>query len=125
MKKILIAEDDAALATAYHLKMTKSDFEVKIVRDGDELLNSVVGFMPDLILLDLVMPKKDGFTVLTTLKADEHLKNIPVIIASNLGQKEEIDKGMALGANDFIVKSDISLTDVINKINAVLSPQTS
>jgi two-component system, OmpR family, alkaline phosphatase synthesis response regulator PhoP len=120
MKRILIVEDDNFLSNAYRLKLTKAGFELKMARDGQEALEVLKSFAPDLILLDLVMPVKDGFTTLAEIKADERLKNIPVIIASNLGQKEDIDKGMALGASGYIIKSDLSLDQLITKINQTI-----
>src|SRR5574337_1963624 len=98
MKKILIAEDDATLANAYRLKMSKADFDVRLVGDGEAVLAELGVFVPDLILLDLVMPKKDGFATLQELRANDHWKKIPVILASNLGQNEDIQKGKDLGA---------------------------
>ena len=120
MKKILIVEDDTYLANAYRVKLSKAGFEVKNAFDGEEALSMLQAFIPDLILLDIVMPKKDGFTALAEIKANEQWKNIPVIVASNLGQKEDIDKSMALGAADYIVKSQIPINDVLVKINNVL-----
>lgn len=123
MKKILIAEDDKFLVNAYRVKLTKEGFEIRIAKDGEETINALSGFMPDLILLDLVMPVKDGFAVLQELKANPQWKSIPVLIASNLGQKEDIDKGMALGASDYIIKSDLSMADLISKIKSLLETQ--
>lgn len=123
MKKILVAEDDTYLANAYRVKLTKAGFEVHNAQDGEEAIEMLSSFKPDIILLDLVMPKKDGFAVLTDLKANPTLKDIPVIIASNLGQKEDIEKGLALGARGFFVKTDLSLNNLIEKINAILTPE--
>lgn len=120
MKKILVAEDDKFLANAYRIKLQKAGFEVKITNDGQETMNTVRSFMPDLIILDLVMPVRDGFSVLEEIKRDAGLKAIPVIVASNLGQKEDVDRGMKLGASDFIVKTDMSLDKLIIKINSFL-----
>jgi len=116
MVKILVAEDDKFLASAYRLKLQKNDFEVIVATDGEEAIKMIKSEKPDLILLDLVMPVKDGFVVLEEIKKDEGLKIIPVIVASNLGQKEDIDRAMGLGADDFVVKSDLSLEALINKI---------
>jgi two-component system, OmpR family, alkaline phosphatase synthesis response regulator PhoP len=120
MKKILIVEDDRFLLGAYRAKLEKSDFEVKTASDGQEALDSLKTSSPDLILLDLVMPIKDGFTTLQEIRAMAKFKKTPIIIASNLGQKEDIDKGMSLGATGYIVKSDISLDDLIVKIKKLL-----
>lgn len=117
MAKILVAEDDKFLASAYRVKLGKSGFEIKIATDGQEALDILETFTPDVILLDLIMPVKDGFTVLEELKKNDKWKNIPVIVASNLGQKEDIDKSMKLGATDYFVKSDMHINDVLEKIN--------
>lgn len=121
MAKILVAEDDKFLVMAYRAKLTKSGFEVTIATDGEEALLALQTFIPDLILLDLVMPKKDGFATLEEIKKQDKLKNIPVIVASNLGQKEDLDKAMALGAVDYIIKSDLSMDELLAKINDKLS----
>ncbi len=115
-KKITIAEDDQFLSNAYRVKLTKEGYNVKMVADGQELIDSLKTDKPDLIILDLLMPKKDGFEALKEIKANPNLKNVPVIIASNLGQTNDIDQGMKLGASDYIVKSDLSLEDLVKKI---------
>ncbi len=120
MNKILVADDDRFLASAIRLKLTKEGFEVRVASDGDEALAALKEFVPDLILLDLVMPNKDGFATLTEIKANPAWKNIPVIIASNLGQKEDIDKGWELGAADYVVKSDMALKDLVAKIRTLI-----
>ncbi len=119
-KKILVVEDDKFLLNAYRVKLQKSGFEIKIAMDGEEAIAALKGYTPDLILLDLILPKKDGFAVLEELKANEIWKKIPVLIASNLGQKEDIDRGMGLGATDYVVKTDLSLDDLVKKINSFL-----
>jgi len=121
MAKVLIVEDDKFLSSAYRLKFTKAGYEVMLAMDGSEGLNVLSTFTPDIILLDLVMPVKDGFTMLSELKANEAYKNIPVIITSNLSQKEDIDKAKALGATEFIIKSDISLDDLVTKVQKLLA----
>lgn len=116
MTKILVAEDDKFLGSAYRAKLTKTGFEVQIATDGEEALTALQTFTPDIILLDLVMPKKDGFATLEAIKQDAKLAAIPVIVASNLGQKEDLDRAKALGAADYIIKSDLSLDALITKI---------
>ena len=121
MKRILIAEDDKFIANAYRVKLAKVGFELAMATDGEEVirvLNS--GWRPDLIILDVVMPKKDGFAVLAEMKKNEQWKRIPVIVASNLGQKEDIDRGRGLGAVDYIVKSDITMEGLVKQINSIL-----
>lgn len=123
MHKILVVEDDAYLGNAYRVKLTKAGYEVRIALDGLEALHVVNSFVPEIIILDLIMPKKDGFATLEELRRDEKWKTIPIIVASNLGQKEDIEKSMRLGATDFIVKSDLNLNDLITKIHILLSKQ--
>jgi DNA-binding response OmpR family regulator len=120
MKKILVVEDDQFLSNAYKLKLTKSGFETLVATDGNEALKVLEEFTPDLILLDLIMPNLDGFGTLTALNADEKLKSIPVIVASNLGQKEDIEKAKELGAKDFIIKSNVSIEEIVQKVNSVI-----
>jgi DNA-binding response OmpR family regulator len=120
MSKVLIVEDDNFLANAYRVKLTKSGFEVKMARDGNEALETLASFVPDAIVLDLVMPRKDGFQTLEEIMKNPTWKNIPVIIASNLSQKEDIQKGMKLGARDYFIKSDLSLEHLIEKIHKLI-----
>lgn len=120
MKKVLVVEDDTFLRNAYRVKLTKQGFDTKLASDGEEAITMLQTFTPDIIILDLVMPKKDGFATLAEIKAHESWKSIPVIIASNLGQKEDIDRGMKLGAKDFIIKADLSLNDLITKIHGIV-----
>ena len=118
--KILVVEDDKYLINAYRVKLTKAGFDVQLATDGDEALTLLSSFKPDLVLLDLILPIRDGFSVLTEMKKQPLWSKIPVIIASNLGQKEDIDRGMKLGASDYIVKSDMTLVAIIEKIKRVL-----
>lgn len=118
--KILVVEDDKFLASAYKVKLEKERNEVVVAKDGQEALLLLENFSPNVIVLDLVMPNMDGFDLLKNIKSSEKHKNIPIVVASNLGQKEDIDKAMKLGANDFIVKSDLSMDDVVNKISSVV-----
>jgi len=121
MAKILVAEDDKFLLAAYAAKLKTSGFDAVLASDGEEAVNKTKTEKPDLILLDLVMPKKDGFDVLYDLKNNPETKNIPVIILSNLGQEEDIAKGKKLGAVDYLVKSNIAIKDVVSKIKEILA----
>ena len=120
MKKILIVEDDQYLINTYRVKFNKSGFDVRLASDGDEVFKLLQSFTPDIILLDLVMPGKDGFTVLSELKKNETWKHIPVIVASNLGQPEDIEKAKKLGAADYLIKVQVSLSDIVNKVNSMI-----
>ncbi len=115
-KKILIAEDDKFLANAYRIKLEKEGYEILIVENGEELLDQIESFKPDTILLDLVMPKMDGFEALEKLKENKSTKKIPVLITSNLGQQSDQNRSMELGADGYIIKSNVTLKEVIKQI---------
>lgn len=119
-KKILIVEDDEFLRSLNAKRLEGEGFEVMVAVDGNEALTKLAETKPDLIFLDLLLPNVDGFEVLTKIKQDDSLKNIPVIVFSNLGQPEDIEKAKKLGANDFMVKANFTLDDVIGKIKEVL-----
>jgi len=118
--KILIAEDDQFILKAMTTKLTKEGYEVKIAADGVQLMDILKSYLPDLIILDLLMPKKDGFEVLKEVKADPKLKNIPILIASNLGQENDIQQVLDLGATDYLIKSEFTLESLVQKIKNIL-----
>jgi len=120
MRKILVAEDDKFLLNIYKTKLTKEGFEVVTAEDGEEVIEKLNDTKYDLLILDLMMPKKDGFQVLEYIKSKKILKDTPIIIASNLGQKEDIDRALALGAQDYIIKSQTPLSELMTKINTYL-----
>jgi len=120
MKKVLVVEDDQFLANAYKLKLTKSEYEVRVATDGEDALSQMAEDVPDIVLLDLIMPNMDGFATLDAMKKDEKLKSIPVVIASNLGQKEDIDRAKSLGAVDFIIKSNVSIEEIVQKVKSIV-----
>ena len=118
--KILVAEDDQFILKAMTTKLTKEGFEVKIAVDGVQVLDILKSYIPDLIILDLLMPKKDGFEVLKEVKGVQRLKNIPILIASNLGQENDIQQVLALGATDYLIKSEFTLESLVQKIKNIL-----
>jgi len=120
MKKILVAEDDEFLRNAYRVKLMKEGFDVRLATDGREAIILIQSFHPDLLILDLMMPIFDGFTVLQKIKTIPEVANIPVIVASNLGQNEDIEKAKQLGATDFVIKSDLHIKDLIVKIKQII-----
>ena len=115
--KILMAEDDKFISRAYNDGLTRAGFSVTMASDGEEAITKIKETKPDVILLDLIMPGKNGFEVLEEIKKDEGIKDIPVIILSNLGQDTDVKKGKELGAADYLIKSDFSITEIIKKIN--------
>lgn len=120
MHKILIAEDDAFLLDIFHNQFVENKFKVKLAENGEEALKTLETFVPDVMILDLLMPKLDGFEVLEKMKVDDKLSKIPVIVASNLDSPENIEKAMELGAVDYFVKSNISIQDLIEKCKKYL-----
>lgn len=119
-KKIAVVEDDPFLSKAFLLKLSNAGFEVVSIKDGQEAFDIIKKESPNLILLDLMLPRRSGFEILADIKADEKLKNIPVLILSNLGQEEEKEKGIKMGAKEYLVKTDIKLEEVVEKINGYL-----
>jgi DNA-binding response OmpR family regulator len=119
--RILIVDDDAFLAGIYATKLELDGFAVLSARDGDEGLRLAAKEKPDLILLDVLMPKLDGFEVLKRLKEDPASKDIPVIMLTNLGQKEDVEKGMAEGAVDYLIKAHFVPAEAVAKIKKVLN----
>ncbi len=118
--KILIIEDEDVLAKVLKEKLEKAKFTVKISSDGDEAVLDIKNWKPNAILLDLMLPKKGGLEVLKEIKGDNSLKNIPVIITSNLGDDESIKKGLQLGAIDYFVKSEHPINEIIEKVKSAM-----
>jgi CheY-like chemotaxis protein len=116
MKKILIIEDEEVLSDLLRKKIEKEGYEAYAAPDGEEGLKIMREIMPDLILLDILMPKKGGFEVMEEMNRDETIKNIPVIIISNSGQPVELDKAKALGAKDCLVKTEFDPQEVLDKV---------
>lgn len=119
-KDILIVEDEPFVVNVYKTKLTKEGYSVHVAEDGEKGWKIAQDVEPDLILLDLILPKMNGFDVLENLKSSENLRDIPVLILSNLGQQSDIQKGLDLGAKDYLVKSDTSLKEVLEKIQSVI-----
>ena len=116
MKKILIIEDEELLYNLLRKKLITEGYDVSVSEDGQKGLDSMKKDIPDLILLDIVMPNKDGFEVMEEMKKDKNLKNIPIIIISNSGQPVEIDRAKDLGAKDWLVKTEFEPLEVIKKV---------
>ena len=120
MKKILIVEDDKFLRELIVKKVTSAGNEVPEAIDGEEGVKKIEEEKPDLILLDLILPGIDGFEVLAQIKKKPELSQIPVIILSNLGQKEDIEKGLNLGATDYLIKAHFTPNEIIEKLKKIL-----
>jgi DNA-binding response OmpR family regulator len=119
-KKILVIEDDSILQKALQEFLIAENFEVISAADGEIGERMAKAENPDLILLDIILPKKDGYEVLAELKKDEKSKDIPVILLTNLGSAEDIEKALSLGATNYLIKADYKLKEVASKIKEVL-----
>ena len=119
-KKILIIEDDKFLRELIAQKLLKEGYDIAEAIDGEKGIEAVKKEKPDLVLLDLILPGIDGFEVLARMKADPILAEIPVIILSNLGQKDDIERGLKMGAVDYLIKAHFTPGEIIEKINAAL-----
>jgi DNA-binding response OmpR family regulator len=116
-KKILIVEDDRALQNALLEMLGQEEgYELIPAVDGEEGLAKAISEKPDLILLDIILPKKDGYEVLADIKKNPEIKDIPVLILTNLEEISDVQKAISLGAKTFMVKSDFSLKDVLEKV---------
>jgi CheY-like chemotaxis protein len=119
-KKILIVEDDPFLSEMYATKLELEEFTVVLATNGDEALDKMKLDKPDIVLLDLIMPQKDGFEVLREKSVNQEIKDIPVIVLTNLSQKEQIKQCYELGAKDFLIKAYFVPADVIKKIRNLI-----
>ena len=119
-KNILIIEDDKFLRELIVQKLFKEGYAVSEAVDGEEGIKKIREEKPDLVLLDLILPGIDGFEVLSQMKNESGSPVIPVIILSNLGQKEDVEKGLKLGAVDYLIKAHFTPAEIIDKIKAVL-----
>ncbi len=120
MKKILVIEDDKFLRELISQKLASEGYDVAEAVDGDKGIESVKLEKPDLVLLDLIIPGIDGFEVLAKMKADPELAKIPIIILSNLGQKDDIEKGLEMGANDYLIKAHFTPGEIVEKIESII-----
>ena len=120
MKTILLVEDDPFLIDIYTTKLKNSGFSVETVTDGEECLRKLEEKMPDLLLLDIVLPGMDGWGVLRDIKKNEKFKDLKVVILSNLGRKEEVEEGIKLGAIKYLIKSQYTPSQVVNEIKKII-----
>lgn len=120
--KVLLVEDDTFLREICSKKLTKEGYTVYEAVDGEQALDGVVSIKPDIVLLDIILPAIDGFQILSQIKAnpDKKVKNIPVIMLSNLGQDDDIKKAMEMGANDYLVKAHFTTEEIVGKIKDIL-----
>lgn len=120
MKSILLIEDDPFLLDIYTTKLKEARFSVIVAADGEEGLRKIKEEVPELLLLDIVLPGMDGWEFLRKIKKDDKFKNLKIIILSNLDQKMEVEKGLKLGAVKYLIKAHFTPTEVVKQIKKTL-----
>lgn len=120
MSHVLIVEDDVFLAEIYQKKFEMEGFKVSMAGNGEKGLADIKKKKPDIVLLDILLPKLDGFAVLEAAKADAAIKNIPIILLTNLGQKDDVQRGLDEGAVDYLIKTHFKPSEVVDKVRKVL-----
>jgi two-component system, OmpR family, response regulator CpxR len=119
--KILLVEDDPMVVKMYQRKLTLEGFDLTLAYNGEEGLEALAKGRPDIILLDVMMPKMNGFEMLKIVKADPGLKDIPVVILTNLGDRsEDVERSKEVGADDYWVKANMPLNELTSKIRVIL-----
>ena len=119
-KKILVVEDDRFLRELITQKLLREGYEVNEAVDGEEGVEKTKEIKPDVILMDLILPGIDGFEAISKIKENSELENIPIVILSNLGQRDDVERGLKLGAVDFLIKAHFTPGEIIEKIEKVL-----
>ena len=119
-KKILLVEDDNTLASVYQQRLILEGFDVKHAENGEDALSIAVDYAPDLVLLDIMMPKLDGFDVLDILRNTPSTSNVHVIMLTALGQPKDVERAKNLGADDYLIKSQVVIGDVVEHIKQQL-----
>jgi two-component system alkaline phosphatase synthesis response regulator PhoP len=121
MKNILLVEDDPFLVDIYTTKFKEAGFQVETVSDGNEAMNKLKEAKPDLLVLDIVLPQSDGWEVLRQIREDKDLRHLKVAILSNLSQKAEVNKALALGAVRYLIKAHYTPSEIVKEIRKILS----
>jgi len=120
VKKVLVVEDEQILLKTIQFTLKEAGYEVFVAMDGDEASKSIKEHKPDIVLLDILLPKKNGLDVLREMRDFEPTKNIPVLLLTNLSDQESISEGVELGAQGYFVKSDMSLDEIATKVAETL-----
>lgn len=122
-KKILLVEDDPLLIDIYTTKLEGGGYRVAVEEKGDRVIEAIQEEKPDLIILDIVLPNQDGWAILQDIRSRPEFSNIKVVVLSNLGQKEEVEKGLKLGAVKYLIKAHYTPTQVLEEINHLVGEQ--
>ncbi|MCP6719935.1 MAG: response regulator [Patescibacteria group bacterium] len=120
-KTILLVEDEPLLGNLLKQRLEKEKFIVNLARDGEEALKVLKSIKPDLVLLDIILPKVSGFELMEILKDDPSYNQAPIVIISNLGQESDVEKGQVLGAIGYFVKAKMSIEDLVKKVKGFLA----
>lgn len=120
-KRVLIVEDDKMILSMYETKLRQDGFEVLIAENGSQGLDLAIKEKPDIILLDIILPQMDGFTVLQELRLNDSMKKTPIVMLTNLGTKEDKDKGEKFGATDYLVKASLTPSQVSEAVKKYLN----
>ncbi|MCB1881859.1 MAG: response regulator [Gammaproteobacteria bacterium] len=121
-KKVLIVDDEQNIAISVEYLMRREGFDVSVAKDGEEGLSMIRSLRPDLVLLDVMMPKMDGFQVCAEVRADADLNSVRIIMLTAKGREAEVEKGLSLGADAYIPKP-FSTSDLVSRVNALLEPE--
>ncbi len=120
-KKVLLVEDDPMIVRMYQRKLKLVGFNLTTAFNGEEGLKALKNDRPDIVLLDIMMPKMNGLEMLKVMKADHIYKNLPVVMLTNFGDRsEDVEKSKALGADDYWVKANMKLGDIVEKIDVII-----
>ncbi|MBI2626171.1 MAG: response regulator [Candidatus Nealsonbacteria bacterium] len=119
-KKIILVEDDPFLADIYGTKLKEAGFNIEVVVEGDGVIPKIKEKKPDLLILDIVLPHLDGWEIIRQIKEDEDLKDLKIMILSNLGQKNEVEKGIKLGAVKYLIKAHYTPSEITAEIKKIL-----
>jgi len=119
MKQILLVEDDPFLIDIYTTKFKEMGFAIDIASDGSQAIRKMKEKKPDLVLLDIVLPHVDGWEILEKIREDKDLKDLKVVILSNLGQKSEVDKAFALGATKYLIKAHYTPSEIVEEVKTL------
>ncbi|MCK4454369.1 response regulator [Candidatus Parcubacteria bacterium] len=120
MNTILLVEDDPSLIDIYTTKLKQDGFSVRVAKNGQEAFELLKKEVPDLLVLDIVLPQVDGWDVLSKIKENKKWEKIPIVILSNLGQKAEVEKGLKLGAEEYLIKAHYTPSEIVEEIKKIL-----
>lgn len=123
-KKVLLVEDDVFVSDVYSTRLSKEGYQVFLMNNGRDAVGWLEENTPDIVLLDIMMPYMDGIEVLKELRQKDSCKEVPVIMLTNLSEKENIREALSLGANDYLIKSHFTPSEIVTKVNVFFEPHS-